>query len=104
MKKILLLNLSFLYSRRLAYSRCLAVIVPLYFSLAAQHATAQQAMMQPAKMLPGELFKVSVGSTFTYDTNVFRLSPLIDPGALLGRPTRSDQIITTSVTLGVNKD
>src|SRR5688500_4018523 len=103
MKKILLINLSSLYSRRLAYSRCLAIIVPLYFSLAAQHSIAQQAMMQPAQILPGELFKVSVGSTFTYDTNVFRLSPIIDPAALTGLPTRSDQIITSSVTLGVNK-
>lgn len=103
MKKILLINLSPRCSRRLAYSRCLALIVPLYFSLAAQHATAQQGMLQPAKILPGELFKVSVGTTFTYDTNVFRLSPLIDPAALTGQPTRSDQIITTSVTLGVNK-
>lgn len=99
MKRILLINLSLLYN----YNRCLAIIVPLCFLLTVQHATAQQTAMQPAKLLPGELFNVSAASTFTYDTNVFRISPLIDPAALTGRPTRSDQIITSSVTLQVNK-
>jgi exopolysaccharide biosynthesis operon protein EpsL len=97
MKKILLINLSLLYSR------CLAIIVPLCFSLTAQQAVAQQAMMQPARPLPGETFNVNVASTFTYDSNVFRISPLIDPAALTGRPVRSDQIITSSVTLSLNK-
>jgi exopolysaccharide biosynthesis operon protein EpsL len=103
MKKILLINLSSLHSRCLAYSRCLAIIVPLCFSMAIPDAIAQQGMMQPAKILPGELFKVSVGSTFTYDSNVFRLSPSIDPVILTGQPGRSDQIIISSATLGVNK-
>src|SRR5688500_14154534 len=103
MKKRLYINISSLYIRCLAYSRCLAIIVSLYFSIAIPDAIAQQGMMQPAKILPGELFKLSVGSTFTYDTNVFRLSPSIDPVPLLGQPGLSDQIIVTPVMLDVNK-
>ncbi|SEP35446.1 XrtB/PEP-CTERM-associated polysaccharide biosynthesis outer membrane protein EpsL [Nitrosovibrio sp. Nv6] len=92
MKKILLPNLS------LPYRRCLAIIIPSCFLLAASHSAAQQ-----AKVAPGDTFGATVGSTFMYDTNVFRISPLIDPAALTGKPTRSDQIITSTATLSLNK-
>src|SRR5688500_624307 len=92
MKKILLLNLS------LSYRRCLAITIPLCFLLAAPHAAAQQ-----ARVAPWDTFGATICSTFMYDTNVFRISPLIYPFALTGKPTRSDQIITSTATLSLNK-
>ncbi len=52
---------------------------------------------------PGDTLTLSAGSTYMFDSNVFRLSPLIDPGTFLGASTRSDQIITTTFTLNLNK-
>lgn len=97
MKRILLPDLS------LSYRRCLAIIIPSCFLLTAQPAAAQQAPAQQARVAPGDTFAAAVGSTFMYDTNVFRLSPLIDPAEIVGQPTRSDQIITTTASLSLNK-
>lgn len=87
MKKILLRNLS------RCYRRLILAIGAFYLTLLAQHAAAA----------PGDTLTLTAGSTFTYDTNVFRLSPIIDPVPLTGLPRKSDQIIDTSVILALNK-
>jgi exopolysaccharide biosynthesis operon protein EpsL len=51
----------------------------------------------------GDTFNVTVGSTLAYDSNVFRIAPEIPPNFLTGKPVRSDQIITSTATLNVNK-
>jgi exopolysaccharide biosynthesis operon protein EpsL len=51
----------------------------------------------------GDTFNLTVGSTFMYDTNVFRLSPIADPLLFTGKDTRADQIITSTATLSMNK-
>lgn len=86
MKRIIL-DLSFCRSRRLAAT------VPFCLSLVAQDAAA----------IAGDTFKASIGSTLTYDSNVFRLSPLIDPVTFTGIPKRSDQIIISTFSLSLNK-
>lgn len=87
MRKIFPQNLS------LRYRRWLVIIVPLCWAWISQQAVAAA----------GDTVSVTAGSTFMYDSNVFRLSPLIDPVDLIGQPRKSDQIITTTVTLGLNK-
>ena len=81
------LNLSRYYSRYLA----IAVLLPL--ALSAQYAAAG----------PGDMFNLTVGSNLAYDSNVFRLSPTIDSAALLGQSSKSDQIITSTAALNLNK-
>ena len=51
-----------------------------------------------------DTLNVTVGSTLTYDSNLFRRSDLL-PAVLAsdGKPTRSDQIIVSSATLNLNK-
>lgn len=51
----------------------------------------------------GDTFNATVGSTLMYDSNVFRISPSIDPALLTGKPMRSDQVITSTATLSLNK-
>ncbi|MBN9125426.1 MAG: hypothetical protein BGO99_07340 [Nitrosospira sp. 56-18] len=51
----------------------------------------------------GDTLNVTVGSTFTYDSNIFRLSSTIDPERFVGKPTRADQIIISTATLNLNK-
>lgn len=46
---------------------------------------------------------LSVGTSVMYDSNVFRLSPLINPVSVVGKPTKSDLIITSSAMLNLNK-
>jgi exopolysaccharide biosynthesis operon protein EpsL len=84
---MLLPNLSRYYSRWLA----IAALLPL--TLTAQYAAAR----------PGDTLNLSVGSTLMYDSNVFRLSPVIDPVPFLGQSTKSDQVITSTAALTLNK-
>jgi exopolysaccharide biosynthesis operon protein EpsL len=51
----------------------------------------------------GDTLNVTVGSTFSYDSNVFRIAPNIDPVLLTGLPIRSDQIISSTATVSLNK-
>lgn len=51
----------------------------------------------------GDTFNATVGSTFMYDSNVFRIAPSVPPALLTGKPMRSDQVITSTATLSVNK-
>ena len=98
MKKRLPLNLS------LGRYRWIAVIASLgFFLLDVQQVMAQQSMPHPPRMVPDKTFSVTAGTTFTYDSNVFRMSSLANPVAFTGQPQRSDQIIVTSATLGFNK-
>ena len=87
MKITLLLNRSY-FSRR-----WLGIPALVYLSLFAQYAVADA----------GDTFNVTAGTTFLYDTNVFRSDPLIPPALVTGKDTRADQIITTTATLSVNK-
>lgn len=50
-----------------------------------------------------DTFNLSVGTNIMYDSNVFRLSPSIDPMIILGTPNRSDLIITSTGTISANK-
>lgn len=50
----------------------------------------------------GDTLNVTVGSTFMYDSNLFRLSNTI-PSSIVGSDRKSDQIITTTATLSLNK-
>ncbi len=81
------LNLSRYYSHWFA----IAALLPL--ALTAQYVVAA----------PGDTLNLTVGSTFMYDSNVFRLSSLLDPVSFVGQPSRSDQIITSTATLNFNK-
>jgi exopolysaccharide biosynthesis operon protein EpsL len=79
-------------------SRCyyfwLAIAVPISLMLMASYASADA----------GDTFNVTAGSTFTYDSNLFRRSDSLPPVlASDGKPTRSDQIIISSVTFNLNK-
>ena len=51
----------------------------------------------------GDTFNVTAGTTFLYDSNVFRLSDIADPFFFTGKNTRADHIITTTAALSVNK-
>ncbi|MGH8762723.1 MAG: XrtB/PEP-CTERM-associated polysaccharide biosynthesis outer membrane protein EpsL [Nitrosospira sp.] len=75
------------------YSHWLAIAVLLLLALAAQHAAAA----------PGDTLNLSAGSTFMYDSNVFRLAPSIDLAPLVGQSTKSDLIITSTAAMNVNK-
>lgn len=98
MKKILSPNLSL---RCYRWSALIALSG--FFLMSAQEATAQRYGTHPPRVRPGDTFSLTAGSTFTYDSNVFRQSSLIDPIVFTGQPRRSDQIIITSVSLGFNK-
>lgn len=74
-------------------SLCLTIAVLLPLVLAAQYATAG----------PGDTFNLTVGSTLMYDSNVFRLSRTIDADSLLRQSARSDQVITSTASLNLNK-
>ena len=87
MKITLLLNRS--YFRR----RWLEISALMCLSLIAQYAAADA----------GDTFNVTAGTTFLYDTNIFRLNPQIPPALVTGKDTRADQVITTTATLSVNK-
>jgi exopolysaccharide biosynthesis operon protein EpsL len=88
---MLLLTFSHHYSR--SSNRWLAVTACLFLLLIPQLANAA----------PGDTFNATVGTTVMYDTNVFRLSPLIDPAVVIGVPSRSDQVITSTFMLNLNK-
>jgi len=94
MKITLLLNRSY-FSRR-----WLGIPALLCLSLITQYAAAQA--LGPA-VQPGDTFSVTAGTTFLYDTNIFRLNPQIPPALVTGKDTRADQVITTTATLNVNK-
>ena len=51
----------------------------------------------------GDTFNATVGSTFMYDSNVFRIAPSVPSALVTGKPMRSDQVITSTATLSVNK-
>ena len=61
-------------------------------SLIAQYAVADR----------GDTLNVTGGSTFLYDTNVFRLSNIV-PASIVGSDTKSDLIISTTGTLSWDK-
>jgi exopolysaccharide biosynthesis operon protein EpsL len=86
--KITLLLDRFYFSRR-----WLGIPVLVCLSLFAQYAVADA----------GDTFNVTAGTTYLYDTNVFRTSDLIPPVLFSGKDTRADQIITTTATLSMNK-
>ena len=44
-----------------------------------------------------------IGSSVTWDNNVFHLPSSVDPQALLGKPTKSDRISATYAGLRVDK-
>jgi exopolysaccharide biosynthesis operon protein EpsL len=88
---MLLLTFSHHYSR--SGNRWLAVTACLFLLLIPQLTNAA----------PGDTFNATVGTTVMYDTNVFRLSPLIDPALVIGVPSRSDQVITSTFMLNLNK-
>ncbi|WP_025040957.1 XrtB/PEP-CTERM-associated polysaccharide biosynthesis outer membrane protein EpsL [Nitrosospira briensis] len=85
------LTLSFRNIR--SYNRWPAVTACLFLLLMPRYADAA----------PGDTFNATVGTAFTYDSNVFRLSPVINPVAVTGMPTRSDQIIISTFSLNLNK-
>jgi exopolysaccharide biosynthesis operon protein EpsL len=97
MKKIFPLNLSLCYCRQLAF------MISVCCLLTSQPTGAQQSPPHRPRHLLGETLSLTAGSTFMYDSNVFRLSSLLDPVLLTGQPQRSDQIIITSATLSFNK-
>lgn len=84
---MLLLNLSHYYRRWLAIA--ILIMLPLF----ARNAEADAR----------DTFNLNVGTNIMYDSNVFRLSPTINPVTLLGTPTKSDQIITSTAALSLNK-
>ncbi len=87
-------------------SRWLTLTALMALLLTVQQATAQQrtiAQQTAAAIAAGDTFRVTAGSNLQFDSNVFRLSPSIDPLALVGQPTRSDRIIISTATLNFNK-
>ncbi len=64
---------------------------------------AVRAICGPAVIQLGDTFNVTAGTTFLYDSNVFRLVTYVDPFLFTGKNTKSDHIITTTATLNVNK-
>ncbi|SDA29727.1 exopolysaccharide biosynthesis operon protein EpsL [Nitrosospira sp. Nsp18] len=89
---MLLLTFSHRNNRR--YGRWLAVTAYLFLLLMPP---------QYVHAAPGDTLSATVGTTIMYDTNVFRLSPLINPAVVLGVPSRSDQIITSTFAINLNK-
>lgn len=84
---MLLLNLSHYYRRWLAIA--ILIMLPLF----ARNAEADAR----------DTFNLNVGTNIMYDSNVFRLSPSIDPVTVIGQSTKSDQIITSTAALSLNK-
>ena len=76
-----------------SYNRWFAVILYLFLLLMPKYTVAA----------PGDTFNATIGTTVSYDSNVFRLSPVINPVAVVGMPTRSDQIIISTFSLNLNK-
>src|SRR4051794_9543034 len=94
-----LLNLS----HRGRYS--LAAIAFACLSVIAQSAVAQAtAPTVPPSALPqvGETFKASVGTNVLFDSNVFRLSDLINPSQF-GVQSKSDIVFVSSATVSMRK-
>ena len=87
-------------------SRWLTLAALMALLLTVQQATAQQqtiAQQTAAAVAAGDTFRVTAGSNLQFDSNVFRLSPSIDPLTIIGQPTRSDRIIISTATLNFNK-
>jgi exopolysaccharide biosynthesis operon protein EpsL len=83
-----LLNLSH------CYFLWLATVAFISLMLTAQYAGADT----------GDTFNVTAGSTWTYDSNLFRRSDSVSAvHASDGKPTRADQIIISSATFNLNK-
>lgn len=91
LEKMSLLTLSYCNNRH--YDRWFAVAAYLFLLLVSQYVRAA----------PGDTLSATIGTTVTYDTNVFRLSPLINPALIVGVPARADQIITSTFALNLNK-
>jgi len=51
----------------------------------------------------GDTFNATVGSTFMYDSNVFRMASTTPSALLTGTPMKSDEVITSTATLSLNK-
>jgi len=87
------------------FTRWLTLTTLMALLLTAQPATAQQATVQQATaaIAAGDTLRVTVDSNVKFDSNVFRLSPSIDPVVMTGQPTRSDRIITSTASLKFNK-
>lgn len=96
---MLLLNLSPCYPRWLA----IAALIMLPLPLSAQ-ALSQALRADPKTLTPPRVLSLSVGTNYMYDSNVFRLSPLIDPVLLTGQSSKSDQILITTAALTLNKN
>lgn len=86
-------------------SRSLRFAVLILLLLAVQQVAAQQTMSQQAAAQPGFFnpFRVVLDSNLQFDSNVFRLSPSIDPVPRIGSSTLSDRIIVSSATLKFDK-
>ena len=87
-------------------SRWLTLTALMTLLLTVQQVTAQQqtiAQQTAAAIAAGDTFRVTAGSNLQFDSNVFRLSPSIDPLVMTGQPTRSDRIIISTATLNFNK-
>ncbi|KIO49453.1 XrtB/PEP-CTERM-associated polysaccharide biosynthesis outer membrane protein EpsL [Nitrosospira sp. NpAV] len=93
---MLLLNLSLCYRRWLA----IAALIMLPLPLSAQALRADVKALNP----PPRVLSLSVGTNFMYDSNVFRLSPVIDPVLLTGQSTKADQILVTTAALTLYKN
>ena len=81
----------------------LAAIALAWLSAISQPAIAQ--LMGPpfAVPSPGDTFKVSVGTNVLYDSNLFRVSELINPVTQLGVSSKSDIVFVSSATVGMRK-
>ena len=70
---------------------------------AAQQAPVQRTMTQQPAAAAVDTFRMIVDSSLQFDSNVFRLSPSIDPLAMTGHSTRSDRIVVSSASLKFDK-
>lgn len=97
-----LLNLS---CRRCFLRFLLPAIAFTWLSAISQPAAAQLQMAAPpfAVPNPGDTFKVSVGTNVLYDSNLFRVSELIDPVTRLGVSSKSDIVFVSSASVGLRK-
>ena len=97
------------WARQISWRLRFAVLMMLLLVMqqsAAQQTAAQQTMSsQQAAAQPGFFnpFRVVLDSNLQFDSNVFRLSPSIDPVSRIGRSTLSDRIIVSSATLKFDK-
>lgn len=71
----------------------LAIAIFIALMLNARHACADA----------GDTFNATVGSTLMYDSNVFRMAPSTPSDSLTGKPMKSDEVITSTATLSLNK-